>query len=162
MVVCITITWPRKIKEMLVCITMNGRWGQIQYKDHLLSVKGFRVGFSIYRCNLTSIGISMLKMFSQPSYVYNGKHKTWKDGLQIKTISAFRGKFDIFILAQWKLYLKHIFFKSHWMWRKYFVWVSKINSLWPSETIWWLRSQSTLAQVMSCCLTMPSHYLNQW
>ena len=32
---------------------------------------------------------------------------------------------------------------------------------------WWLhmatqRSGSTLAQVMACCLTTPSHYLNQW
>ena len=29
-----------------------------------------------------------------------------------------------------------------------------INSLWPSDTIWWQRSMSTLAQA-------PSHYLNQ-
>ena len=26
---------------------------------------------------------------------------------------------------------------------------------------WWQRSGSTLAQVMACCLTAPSHYLNQ-
>ena len=36
-----------------------------------------------------------------------------------------------------------------------------INSLWPSETIWWHKSGSTLAQVMAWCLTAPSHYLNQ-
>ena len=36
-----------------------------------------------------------------------------------------------------------------------------INSFWPSDTIWWHRSGSTLAQVMTCCLTAPSHYLNQ-
>ena len=36
------------------------------------------------------------------------------------------------------------------------------NSLWPSDTIiWWHRSGSTLAQVMSSCLAAPSHYLNQ-
>ena len=35
------------------------------------------------------------------------------------------------------------------------------NSLWPSDTIWWKRSGSTLAQVMACCLAAPSHYLNQ-
>ena len=33
--------------------------------------------------------------------------------------------------------------------------------MWPSDTIWWHRSGSTLAQVMACCLTAPSHYLNQ-
>ena len=35
------------------------------------------------------------------------------------------------------------------------------NSLGPSEAIWWHRSGSTLAQVMACCLTAPSHCLNQ-
>ena len=37
----------------------------------------------------------------------------------------------------------------------------QINSLWPSDAIWRQRSGSTLAQVMACCLTAPSHYLNQ-
>ena len=36
-----------------------------------------------------------------------------------------------------------------------------VNSLWPSDVIWRQRSGSTLAQVMACCLTAPSHYLNQ-
>ena len=35
------------------------------------------------------------------------------------------------------------------------------NSLGPSDTIWRWRSWSTLVQVMACCLTAPSHYLNQ-
>ena len=33
--------------------------------------------------------------------------------------------------------------------------------LWPTEIIWRQGSRSTLAQVMACCLTAPSHYLNQ-
>ena len=36
-----------------------------------------------------------------------------------------------------------------------------LNSLRPSDAIWRHRSWSTLAQVMACCLTAPSHYLNQ-
>ena len=36
-----------------------------------------------------------------------------------------------------------------------------LNSLWPSDIIWRQGSRSTLAQVMDCCLTAPSHYLNQ-
>ena len=28
------------------------------------------------------------------------------------------------------------------------------------DSIWWLRSRSTLAQVMACCLMAPSHFLN--
>ena len=37
----------------------------------------------------------------------------------------------------------------------------QLNSLGPSDAIWHWRSWSTLAQVMACCLTEPSHYLNQ-
>ena len=36
-----------------------------------------------------------------------------------------------------------------------------LNALWPSYDLWRQRSGSTLAQVMACCLTAPSHYLNQ-
>ena len=36
-----------------------------------------------------------------------------------------------------------------------------VNSLWPSNAIRRQRSGSTLAEVMACCLTAPSHYLNQ-
>ena len=35
------------------------------------------------------------------------------------------------------------------------------NPLWPSDAIWHWISWSTLVQVMACCLTTPSHYLNQ-
>ena len=37
----------------------------------------------------------------------------------------------------------------------------KLNALGPSDAIWRCRSGSKLAQVMACCLTAPSHYLNQ-
>ena len=33
----------------------------------------------------------------------------------------------------------------------------RINSLWPSDAIWRKRPGSTLAQVIACCLTAPSH-----
>ena len=35
------------------------------------------------------------------------------------------------------------------------------NSLWPTDIIRRQISWSALAQVMSCCLIAPSHYLNQ-
>ena len=40
-------------------------------------------------------------------------------------------------------------------------WHPKLNSLWPSNT-WLLRSRSTLAGVMACCLSAPNHYLDQY
>ena len=39
--------------------------------------------------------------------------------------------------------------------------VKWMNSLWSNGAIWWHRSGWTLAQEMACCLTAPSHYLNQ-
>ena len=36
-----------------------------------------------------------------------------------------------------------------------------VNSIWPSDGICRDIYGSTLAQVMACCLTAPSHYLNQ-
>ena len=36
-----------------------------------------------------------------------------------------------------------------------------VKSLWPNDAIWWQSSGSTWAQVMACCLTAPSHYLDQ-
>ena len=36
------------------------------------------------------------------------------------------------------------------------------NSSWPRDGIWRLRTCSTSVQVMACCLTAASHYLNQW
>ena len=37
-----------------------------------------------------------------------------------------------------------------------------VISLWPSDTIWWYRCGSSLAQVMACRLIATSHYLNQF
>ena len=34
-------------------------------------------------------------------------------------------------------------------------------SLWSGGAIWWIRTGSTLTQIMVCCLMAPSHYLNQ-
>ena len=33
--------------------------------------------------------------------------------------------------------------------------------LWHNDAIWWHRSGSISVQVMVCCLTAPSHYMNQ-
>ena len=35
------------------------------------------------------------------------------------------------------------------------------NSLWPIDDIGHHRTWSSLVQVMTCCLTTPSHYMNQ-
>ena len=49
---------------------------------------------------------------------------------------------------------------NRWLWGQGKSIKIGFSSLWPSDAIWW-QSGSTLAQVMACCLTAPSHYLNQ-
>ena len=48
---------------------------------------------------------------------------------------------------------------SHWFYDLRMYWT--FISLWTSDTIWRHKSGSTLAQVMACWLTAPSHFLNQ-
>ena len=38
---------------------------------------------------------------------------------------------------------------------------NSFNFLWPSNTMWWYRSGSTLAKVVACYLKAPCHYLSQ-
>ena len=51
-------------------------------------------------------------------------------------------------------YSKSILCRNNWF-------IQYVNSLWPGDVIWRQGTRSTLAQVMACCLTAPSHYLNQ-
>ena len=68
------------------------------------------------------------------------------------------------VLTQW-LWLRHVLYVicaenppgRYQLPKKW----SQINSLCPSDVIWRQGSRSTLTQVMACCLTAPSHYLNQ-
>ena len=59
-----------------------------------------------------------------------------------------------------------IFTKIHFKmscgkWRPFCLGPQCVNSFCLSDTMWWHRSGSTLAQVMACCLMAPSHYLNR-
>ena len=39
--------------------------------------------------------------------------------------------------------------------------IEKVNSLWPSDAIYWQRYGSTFNQVLAYCLMAASHHLNQ-
>ena len=53
-----------------------------------------------------------------------------------------------------KKYLAECFMDA-WKMKGHFI------PLWQSDAIWCQTTWSTLVQVMACCLTAPSHYLNQ-
>ena len=59
-------------------------------------------------------------------------------------------------ICRWFITHQHLMFTRYCKMPDHF-----FNSLGPSDAIWRQRSGSTLAQVMACCLTAPSHYLNQ-
>ena len=40
--------------------------------------------------------------------------------------------------------------------------ISCLNPLRPNDAILWNRYWTTLAQVVACCLTAPSHFMDQW
>ena len=53
------------------------------------------------------------------------------------------------VLSSWKLSYFSISVYSRYL-------PPSINTLWPSDVIWWLRSVLTLDQVMACCLMAPT------
>ena len=69
---------------------------------------------------------------------------------------------DMIVSLSGKLCLDFFFFFFQiWDMDQVGDWRNWFNSLGPSDAIWWCRSVSKLSQVMACCLTAPSHYLNQ-
>ena len=62
-------------------------------------------------------------------------------------------------LKQWNVV--NCYLKDELQWRSNGNTIFSFNALRPSDAIWQHRSGSTLAQVMACCLTAPSPYLNQ-
>ena len=68
---------------------------------------------------------------------------------------------EILIKIQYFSFSKMHLKVSSAKWRPFCPGEDELTHLWPSDTIWRQRSGSTLAQAMACCLTAPSHYLNQ-
>ena len=64
--------------------------------------------------------------------------------------------------------VKFVLKKNHFSFRKRHLWTLCTKcfkasvSLWPSDAIQRYKYLPTMAQVMACCLTAPSHYLNQY
>ena len=90
--------------------------------------------------------IRFLKMMLRPAVhqIHANRHSYTWPWLRMKFLKSST------IKCSWSI----LFLQPH-------VLIPIVNLLWPSDAIWWQRSGSTLAQVMACCLTAPSHYLNQ-
>ena len=68
------------------------------------------------------------------------------------------------VLTGQKQHFLPLLFISMWMLKlsqENLFYIVSINSLCYSDTIWQHTSESTLAEEMGCCLTAPSHFLNQ-
>ena len=56
--------------------------------------------------------------------------------------------------------LQWVNWRQHWLHMSQDV-SNRFNTLWSSDAIWRKRTWSTSVQMMDCCLTAPSYYLNQ-
>ena len=56
---------------------------------------------------------------------------------------------------------QNVWVTDEWIMGKRDITRFEFNPLGPNDAMWRWRSWSTLVQVMVCCLTAPSHYLNQ-
>ena len=115
------------------------RWMSLAFADY----KSTLVQVMAWCCQATSHHLSQcwprsMSPFASPDYSYKGNEMH----AALKTIFT--------NLFSWMKTVE----------RWFSVW-EVFNSLWPSDTIWRHKSASTLAQVMACRLTAPSHYLNQ-
>ena len=64
--------------------------------------------------------------------------------LGLNELIKFQSQYKIFYAINW---IENYFIEGQW-----------VNLLQPSDTTWWHRSGSTLAQVMACCVMVPSHH----
>ena len=105
----------------------------------------------------------ILKVYSPNTY-YGSKNTSYKIAIRWMPQNTFDDKSTLTQVIAWcrqatSYYLSQCWYRSmlpYGITRPQWV-----NSLRPSDAIWRQRSGSTLAQVMACCLTAPSHYLNQ-
>ena len=102
-------------------------------------------------------------LFKSPRPQWVNSLAPWKYGINIYRIKMvlWHPPENNFTRNLHRLNLKHVF-------RNYALNITAesprgqwVNSLEPSDAVWHSRSWSTLVQVMACCLTAPSHYLNQ-
>ena len=139
-------------------------------------MKNFLVSVNDPKCVMINMINEQLFIY----HVYHVYHNTFWiiDGNQINfsskdvygaTLLIIPCKFiwghDIMLVFVNQMYNRH----SPWTWWRLSILenssgsllLREINSLWPSGAIWRQGSRSTLVQVKACCLTAPSHYLNQ-
>ena len=112
----------------------------------------FNIEMSSYQCRKSHCGD---KMILRPSYLHNGISYTGK-----MTYLYWIRALDSLSAITIDNAIYHINYAHHFVLLWSVVVVMEVNSLWPSDAIWYNRYGSTLAQVMACCLRAPSHYLN--
>ena len=78
-----------------------------------------------------------------------------------QAISIHNADKTFIVLDQFHIKILHIWWRISENEITFWKMTWSFNSLWPSDAIWQHRTWSTLAQVTACCLTAPSHYLNQ-
>ena len=139
--------WNNKQKKYVHCPhqsqTIQGLYslsGRTSYRKISWSLEAARFGFIIFQSfwNLTSTSAVLLPMCPLN---FKSIRSLYHPNLWLRNSQRFGGK------TSYRLVNRSPGWRTD-------------DLLGPSEAIWRQRSGSTLAQVMACCLTAPSHYLN--
>ena len=91
-----------------------------------------------------SMKLLIIKFCRPPSMTGPGWCRSWLGAVRQQAITR-----NETMLTQIDVVILHHKVTTQW-----------VNSLWPSDIIRRQGTESTLAQVMACCLTASSHYLN--
>ena len=102
-------------------------------------------------------------------YMYLFGRRRWLLYMPILNVAwvleSIRDNGQVFVCKKTLAYVKYIWSKMPTIvFNCGFIQVSlpqPFNSLWPSDAMRRQRTEFTLAQLMACCLTAPSHYLEQ-
>ena len=108
-------------------------------------------------CTQGSAVLFGIDSFSPGTFLYKSHLSMYRDCHYNGKTVAWLWDFLTFIMRTSTLVKGHQYIKKTCCW----LCCLGLNSLWPGDAIWWHGTRSTLAQVMACCLTAPSHYLNQ-
>ena len=159
---------------MPLIIPIQGYWKEIIHYSLLTSTKTFS-GCSSNQCILSVCAWIIYELcvclVNFPSLWHIHPRKCWPVWINCRqqmddlwNVSFMTSANSILLSVDYDLYMNICWNWNIWMlieFRGMFAIWCLINSLSFSDAIWQCRSGSTLAQVMACCLTATSHYLNQ-
>ena len=133
-------------ETILLIQSLGTNFSKILSKIHTFPFKKIHLKMSSAKWQQFCLGLNMLNN----KMVHNGMHHIF---LMVQRYNIHILNWGFCIVFHSNNIIKFCYFTE--------VFLLYLNSLLPNDAIWQHGSRSTMVQVMACCLTAPSHYLNQ-